>query len=154
MLADYFEETVSAGAEPAEAAKWIMGEVLSIIKDGGLSLSSFPVMPDHFSGRLNFVKNGTVNVATGKDILRRMENSELTATEIIKKEGLAQVSDESALSEAVALVVANNPDELGRYRGGKKGLFGFFMGEVMKVTGGKSDPKVVKKLLTSSLESD
>ena len=154
LLADYFEETVSAGAEPAEAAKWIMGEVLSIIKDGGMSVSSFPVMPDQFAGLLNFVKNGTVNVATGKDILRKMVNSDLTAAEIIKKEGLAQVSDESALSEAVAHVVANNPDELGRYREGKKGLFGFFMGEVMKVTDGKSDPNVVKKLLTSSLESD
>jgi len=154
LLADYFEETVSAGAEPAEATKWIMGEVLSIIKDGGMSVSSFPVMPDQFAGLLNSVKNGTVNVATGKDILRRMVNSDLTAAEIIKKEGLAQVSDESALSEAVAHVVANNPDELGRYREGKKGLFGFFMGEVMKVTDGKSDPNVVKKLLTSSLESD
>ena len=153
-LADYFEETVSAGAEPAEATKWIMGEVLSIIKDGDMSVSSFPVTPDQFVGLLNSVKNGTVNVATGKDILRRMVKSDLTAAEIIKKEGLAQVSDESALSEAVAQVVANNPDELGRYREGKKALFGFFMGEVMKVTGGKSDPKVVKKLLTSSLESD
>ena len=154
LLADYFEETVSAGAEPTEATKWIMGEVLSIIKDGGMSVSSFPVMPDQFAGLLNSVKNGTVNVATGKDILRKMVNSDLTAAEIIKKEGLAQVSDESALSEAVAHVVANNPDELGRYREGKKGLFGFFMGEVMKVTDGKSDPNVVKKLLTSSLESD
>ena len=153
-LADYFEETVSAGAEPAEATKWIMGEVLSIIKDGEMSVSSLPVTPDQFVGLLNSVKNGTVNVATGKDILRRMVKSDLTAAEIIKKEGLAQVSDESALSEAVAQVVANNPDELGRYREGKKALFGFFMGEVMKVTGGKSDPKVVKKLLTSSLESD
>ena len=131
-----------------------MGEVLSIIKDGGMSVSSFPVTPDQFAGLLNSVKNGTVNVATGKDILRRMVKSDLTAAEIIKKEGLAQVSDESALSEAVAHVVANNPDELGRYREGKKALFGFFMGEVMKVTGGKSDPNVVKKLLTSSLESD
>ena len=154
LLADYFEETVSAGAEPAEATKWIMGEMLSIIKDGGMSVSSFPVTPDQFAGLLNSVKNDTVNVATGKDILRRMVKSDLTAAEIIKKEGLAQVSDESALSEAVAHVVANNPDELGRYREGKKALFGFFMGEVMKVTGGKSDPKVVKKLLTSSLESD
>ena len=153
-LADYFEETVSAGAEPAEATKWIMGEVLSIIKDGEMSVSSLPVTPDQFVGLLNSVKNGTVNVATGKDILRRMVKSDLTAAEIIKKEGLDQVSDESALSEAVAQVVANNPDELGRYREGKKALFGFFMGEVMKVTGGKSDPKVVKKLLTSSLESD
>ena len=154
LLADYFEETVSAGAKPAEATKWIMGEVLSIIKDGGMSVSSFPVTPDQFAGLLNSVKNGTVNVATGKDILRRMVKSDLTADEIIKKEGLAQVSDESALSEAVAQVVANNPDELGRYREGKKALFGFFMGEVMKITGGKSDPKVVKKLLTSSLGSD
>ena len=111
-------------------------------------------MPDQFAGLLNSVKNGTVNVATGKDILRKMVNSDLTAAEIIKKEGLAQVSDESALSEAVAQVVAKNPDELGRYREGKKALFGFFMGEVMKVTGGKSDPNMVKKLLTSSLESD
>ena len=154
LLADYFEETVSAGAEPAEATKWIMGEVLSIIKDGEMSVSSFPVIPDQLAGLLNSVKNGTVNVATGKDILRRMLKSDLTAAEIIKKEGLAQVSDESALGEAVAQVVANNPDELDRYREGKKALFGFFMGEVMKVTGGKSDPKVVKKLLTSSLESD
>ena len=154
LLADYFEETVSAGAEPAEATKWIMGEVLSIIKDGEMSVSSLPVTPDQFVGLLNSVKNGTVNVATGKDILRRMVKSDLTAAEIIKKEGLAQVSDESALSEAVAQVVANNPDELGRYREGKKALFGFFMGEVMKITGGKSDPKVVKKLLTSFLVSD
>ena len=151
-LAGYFEETVSAGAKPVEAAKWILGEVLSIIKDGGMSVSSFSVTPDQFAGLLNSVKSGTINNTTGKDILRKMVKSDLAAAEIIEKEGLAQVSDESALSEAVAQVIADNPDELAKYREGKKVLVGFFMGEVMKATGGKSDPKAVKKLLTASLE--
>ena len=81
-----------------------------------------------------------------------MASNDLTAAEIIEEEGLAQLSDESALSDAVAKVLEDNPDELERYRAGKRALFGFFMGEVMKGTGGKSDPKVTRQLLTDALE--
>ena len=151
-LAAYFEATIKAGTPASTAAKWILGEVLSIVKEEEVSMESFPVLPERLAGLLRSVTDGEVSVATGKEVLRKMVSSGLLATEIIKKEGLAQVSDESALSETVAKVLEENPDELKRYHAGKKALFGFFMGEVMKVLGGKSDPKVTQKLLTEALK--
>ncbi len=151
-LAVYFEATVTEGAEASDAAKWILGEALSMIKEEEGSMDSFPVAPDRFAGLLRSVTDGIVSVATGKSVLRKMASNDLTAAEIIEEEGLAQLSDESALSDAVAKVLEDNPDELERYRSGKKALFGFFMGAVMKATGGKSDPKVTRQLLTDALE--
>ena len=151
-LAVYFEATVTEGAEASDAAKWILGEALSMIKEEEGSMDSFPVAPDRFAGLLRSVTDGIVSVATGKSVLRKMASNDLTAAEIIEEEGLAQLSDESALSDAVAKVLEDNPDELERYRSGKKALFGFFMGAVMKATSGKSDPKVTRQLLTDALE--
>ncbi|MBH31318.1 MAG: Asp-tRNA(Asn)/Glu-tRNA(Gln) amidotransferase GatCAB subunit B [Candidatus Marinimicrobia bacterium] len=150
-LSAYFEATIEAGAPASTAAKWILGEVLSIVKEEGVSMESFPASPKSLVGLLQSVIEGEVTVVTGKEVLREMVSSGLSASEIIEKEGLAQVSDASALSETVAKVLEENPDELKRYRNGKKALFGFFMGEVMKASGGKSDPKVTQKLLTEAL---
>ena len=94
---------------------------------------------------------GKINNATGKEVLRKMLSNTLTADEIIQNDGLAQVSDKSSLSKIISKVLDENPDQLDRYRSGKKALFGFFMGEVMKVTRGKSDPKVLKDLLVLAL---
>ena len=78
--------------------------------------------------------------------------TDMTATEIIQNEGLTQVSDKSSVSEIVLKVLMNNPDELGRFRAGKKALFGFFMGEVMKATQGKSDPKITQEVLVEAMK--
>ena len=109
-LADYFELSVKAGAEPSDAAKWILGEILSIVNENGMSIGKFPVSPDHFAGLLLSVKSGTISNATGKTILRKMVVTDMTATEIIQNEGLTQVSDKSSVSEIVLKVLMNNPD--------------------------------------------
>ncbi len=151
-LSNYYERSVKAGASPDHAAKWILGEVLGIINEEGITIDTFRVKPDRFAGLLTSIKMGKINNATGKEVLRKMLSNTLTADEIIQNDGLAQVSDKSSLSKIVSKVLDENPDHLDRYRSGKKALFGFFMGEVMKVTQGKSDPKVLKDLLVLALK--
>ena len=151
-LSNYYERSVKAGASPDHAAKWILGEVLGIINEEGMTIDTFRVKPDRFAGLLTSIKMGKINNATGKEVLRKMLSNTLTADEIIQNDGLAQVSDKSSLSKIISKVLDENPDQLDRYRSGKKALFGFFMGEVMKVTRGKSDPKVLKDLLVLALK--
>ena len=151
-LSNYYERSVKAGSSPDHAAKWILGEVLGIINEEGMTIDTFRVKPDRFAGLLTSIKMGKINNATGKEVLRKMLSNTLTADEIIQNDGLAQVSDKSSLSKIISKVLDENPDQLDRYRSGKKALFGFFMGEVMKVTRGKSDPKVLKDLLVLALK--
>ncbi|MBF90039.1 MAG: Asp-tRNA(Asn)/Glu-tRNA(Gln) amidotransferase GatCAB subunit B [Candidatus Marinimicrobia bacterium] len=152
-LSNYYEKSVRAGASPDHAAKWILGEVLGIINDENITIDTFGVTPDRFAGLLISIKMGKINNHTGKEVLRKMLLNALTADEIIQQEGLIQVSDKTSLGKIVLTILKENPGELQRYRSGKKTLFGFFMGEVMKVTKGKSDPKILKDVLISALEA-
>ena len=122
------------------------------LKDRSLDVASFPIRPDRFAELLKVVDEGVVNVNSAKLIFRAMLESDETPRQIIEAQGLAVVSEESELQAIIDGVLADSPAEVSRYREGKKSLFGFFMGEVMKKTGGKSDPQVIRKLLTKALD--
>ncbi|MDP6457665.1 MAG: Asp-tRNA(Asn)/Glu-tRNA(Gln) amidotransferase subunit GatB [Candidatus Marinimicrobia bacterium] len=151
-LAEYFEETVALLSDAAAASKWILGEMRRNLKDRSLDVASFPIRPDRFAELLKVVDEGVVNVNSAKLIFRAMLESDETPRQIIEAQGLAVVSEESELQAIIDGVLADSPAEVSRYREGKKSLFGFFMGEVMKKTGGKSDPQVIRKLLTKALD--
>ena len=151
-LANYFEEAIRLGGNPENVSKWMLGEMLRILKDRSMNIVSFPVEPERLVELLKALESGAINVSTAKALFRTMLTSERSPGEIIDSEQLTQVSDSEELQGIIDEIITGSPDELSRYRGGKKGLLGYFIGEVMKKTGGKSDPQIVRSLLLESLE--
>ena len=153
-LVDYFEQIVELGVDPQEAVKWMLGVMLRVLKDEIYKIESFPIKPNQLATLLKAVGNGIVNINTAKSVFQKMLTSDKTATQIIKEEGLMQVSDSEKLRTIIEGILLHHPDEVSRYRDGKKGLFGFFMGQIMRKTRGQSTPKIVKEILTEILDGN
>jgi aspartyl-tRNA(Asn)/glutamyl-tRNA(Gln) amidotransferase subunit B len=151
--AEYFEAVLAAGAPAKAAANWIQGEIRRRLKERGAeSISSIPVDPQQLAELIQITEKGIVSSTVAKDVFDRMWNSGGRAVEIIEREGLGQIGDESELAGLVESVVSANPDALAQYRAGRKNTFGFLVGQVMKASGGKANPKVVNDLLRKALE--
>lgn len=151
-LSDYFEQTVKAyGGEPKSVANWIMNEVLRLLNESGQAVDGLKLTPSRLSAVIRLVDEGKVNAATGKSLLRKVEESGREPAEIVQAEGLGLVADEGALRAMVQAVLDASPDEVAAFRGGKEGLIGWFLGQVMKKTGGKADPKLARELLLEML---
>jgi len=152
-LADYFEET--ARHAPARlAANWVTGEVLRWMKEKRVSPEdalSFPVSPARLAGLLRLLDAGEISAASAKEVLSRMIDSPLEAAAVVSEKGLARISDASELDRIAAEIVAANPAQADLYRSGKTQTFGWFVGQVMKRTGGRGDPGSVRRALTSAL---
>ena len=103
---------------------------------------------------IKLVDAGTINNATGKSLLAKVQDTGKVPAEIVKEEGLAQVSDDTALQSVIDKLLAENPAEVANYRGGKEGLFGWFMGQVMSETRGKANPKLTRELLQTALKGE
>ena len=151
-LADYFEAVVRGHASPKSASNWIMGELLRTLKERDASIDDTPLTPAALAGLIALVDDSTISSTTGKTVFATMYDSGRTADEIVKTEGLAQNSDETALLDAVRAVMAANGDAVAQVRAGKQQTFGFLVGLVMKQSGGKANPKVVNQLLRREIE--
>jgi aspartyl-tRNA(Asn)/glutamyl-tRNA(Gln) amidotransferase subunit B len=156
-IAEYFDATVAAGAAGGvtakKAANWVINEVLARIEDprllGGTDL---PIPPAALAELVGLVESGTLSGKQAKDVFARMWSERRRAADIVAAEGLAQVSDSGSIEEACRRVLAASPAEIARYRGGEKKLIGFFVGAVMKETGGKANPKSANEILRRLLE--
>ena len=147
-IAAYFDATVAAGAAPKRAANWVINEVLARVDDPRrLGDAGLPVSPVALAELCALVDKGTLSGKLGKDVFVRMWSERRGAGDIVAAEGLAQVSDSGALEEACRRVIDANPEEAARFRGGKTQVMGFFVGAVMKETGGKANPKSVNEIL-------
>jgi len=152
-IADYFDTVVSAGAPSKKAANWVINDVLARVDDARLlAAADLPVPAKALAELIALVEAGTLSGKLGKDVFLRMWNERRRAGDIVAAEGLAQVSDQGSIEEACRKIVAANPGELGRYRGGEKKLLGFFVGAVMKETGGKANPKSANEILRRLLD--
>ena len=152
-LADYYEAVVAAGADPKKASNWIMGEVLRMLNSQKIEISAFKVKPEQLAELIELVNSGAISGNAGKAVLAEMANTGKRARQVVEEKGLVQISDESALKEAVEQVLAEHPKEVERYRQGEKKLLGFFVGQVMRLTRGKANPRLVNELLRKELES-
>jgi len=153
-LADYFERVVAAGAPARLAANWMTGEVLRWMKERRVSIEdalAFPVSPERLAGLLRLVEGGEISAASAKDVLVEMLDSPADAAAIVAARGLGRIRDTGALEVAVAEVVAASADQVALYRSGKTQTFGWFVGQVMKKTGGRADPAAVREALTRAL---
>jgi aspartyl-tRNA(Asn)/glutamyl-tRNA(Gln) amidotransferase subunit B len=135
------------------ASNWTMGEVLRVLKDSGGEIESFPGTPAALAELIALVKDGTVSGGTAKQVFDRMVTDGRGAREIVEAEGLAQISEEGALEAAVEKAIADHPGPVEEYRAGKEPILGFLVGQVMKATHGKANPKRVNELLRDRLRS-
>ncbi|MDE3171741.1 MAG: Asp-tRNA(Asn)/Glu-tRNA(Gln) amidotransferase subunit GatB [Gemmatimonadota bacterium] len=152
-VAAYFEATVAAHGDAKAAANWVMGEVLGALNTGGGDIADFPIDPPRLAALLGLVRDGVVSHTAAKQIFGIMLASGGQPAEIAAREGLVQVSDETALGAWLDEVIAAMPAEAERFRHGEKKLQGVLIGAVMKKSKGSADPKRVAQLLAERLGS-
>jgi aspartyl-tRNA(Asn)/glutamyl-tRNA(Gln) amidotransferase subunit B len=151
-LAAYFEETVALFPEPKTVSNWIMSELLRELKDGNVSASSSPLSPARLAELLALVRDGVISGKIGKEIFHDIFESGVSPKAFIREKGLVQITDTEALDSAIEAVVARFPKEAAEYRSGKEKLIGFFVGQAMKETKGKANPKLLNDLLADRLK--
>ncbi|HXX45798.1 MAG TPA: Asp-tRNA(Asn)/Glu-tRNA(Gln) amidotransferase subunit GatB [Candidatus Acidoferrales bacterium] len=150
-LANYFEAVVKAGAPAKAAANWISVELLRRLKDADKEISECPVAPAALAELLAKVEKGEITAASGKKVFAAMFETGKRAAEIIAAEGLAQISDTSAIEKVAREIIAKNPENLAKYRSGNEGVFKFFVGQVMRETRGQANPQAVNDILKKIL---
>jgi aspartyl-tRNA(Asn)/glutamyl-tRNA(Gln) amidotransferase subunit B len=153
-LADYFEAAVGAGGPPKATSNWMMGELARVLNASGGDISSSPVPPERLAGLVSLVDKGAISGAMAKTVFEQMVSTGRAAEEIVRSQGLAQIDDEGQISELINAVISRNPDAVAQYRAGKTATFGFLVGQVMKATAGKANPKRVNELLKRTLEAE
>ncbi len=152
-LADYFEKL--AALVPGKlAGNWVTGETLRWMKERKTSPEdalSFPISPERLAGLLRLLENREISAASAKEVFAAMLDSPEEAGKIVEERGLGQMSDAGELEAVVTAIVSENPSQVALYRSGKTQTFGWFVGQVMKKTGGRADPAAVREALTRAL---
>ncbi len=154
-IADYFEEVVKS--LPADkkayklAANWVVTEVLRVLNENGIAIGDFSIKPDGLAELLHFILKGKISHTIAKDVYEKMLESGKNAVSIIKEEGLETVQDMGILKQLVDKVISENTELVEKYKKGKKGVLGALIGQVMKLTQGKGDPRMIRDLLTKKL---
>ena len=152
-LARFFEETADAARNPRSAAHWIRGPLVHRLKTAGARLGDVPVTPAALGALIRLVDAGTISNSTAREVFERMADGGESPDAIVAAEGLSQIGDADELAAAVRRALAENPAAVRRYRAGKTGTLGFFVGQVMRATGGQANPRVVNDLLRAALEA-
>jgi aspartyl-tRNA(Asn)/glutamyl-tRNA(Gln) amidotransferase subunit B len=153
VVADYFEEAVAHFRSPASIANWIMGDLTRDLKRDGRDVQDSLVTPTHLADLVRLVEEGKISGKIAKEVFAKTYASGRSPDSIVADEGLHQISDQSQLESIIEQVISDHPDEVETFRSGKKGLIGFFVGQVMKRTKGQANPKLVNELLQSKLLS-
>ena len=146
-VADYFEATLAAGAEPKLTANWINGDLTAALNRDDLPITAAPIGPAALAGLLKRIADDTISGKIAKDVFAALWKGEGTADAIIAARGLKQITDTGAIETAVDAVLAANPEQIEQLRAGKDKVLGFLVGQVMKATGGKANPAQVNALL-------
>ncbi|MEG4318178.1 MULTISPECIES: Asp-tRNA(Asn)/Glu-tRNA(Gln) amidotransferase subunit GatB [unclassified Microcoleus] len=150
-VAEYFEKAIAAGAVAKQAANWVMGDITAYLKNEKLAIAEIPFQPQDLAELLALIDAGTISGKIAKDILPELLSGGGSPQKFVESKGLIQISDTGAIDRAIDAVLAANPKELEQYRAGKTKLLGFFVGKVMKETGGRADPKLTNELLAAKL---
>ena len=152
-LALFFDKVLELGANAKTAVNFIMGEIAAYLKEEKLELKETQLTPENLAELITLIEKGTISNNIGKQIIVEMMQTGKAASKIVEEKGLSQISDEGAIKEIVQKVVDANPNQVAAYKGGKVQLFGFFVGQVMKETKGRANPKTVNDLLKSILDA-
>jgi len=150
-LADYYEAAAEASGNPRATANWIRTELLRELEAAGISAAESRVPPQELGALVRLIDEGKISGKQGKDVLVEMFKTGKAAQVIIEEQGLVQVSDTGEIDALIDSVIAANPDQVANYRAGKEALLGFFVGQVIKASKGKANPKVVNERLREKL---
>ncbi|MCX7981594.1 MAG: Asp-tRNA(Asn)/Glu-tRNA(Gln) amidotransferase subunit GatB [Syntrophales bacterium] len=153
FLAEYFEKCAQKCQQPKSAANWIMGDLLKLVNEDKRTIKECPVTPEHLAEIINLISEGTISGKIGKEILEEAYSTGEAPRAIVEKKGLVQITDERFIAEVIERVIAHHPEQVAQYRAGKEKVFGFFVGQVMKETQGKANPKLVNDLLREKLKN-
>jgi aspartyl-tRNA(Asn)/glutamyl-tRNA(Gln) amidotransferase subunit B len=153
-LALYYEALIAHTKNYKAAANWLMGEIKSYLNEQGVDITEFPIAPDRIAAMISLIDEGKIsNSVAAQRVFPILFESQETPLAIAERLNLIQSSDSSVIDGFIQTVIENNPNEVARYRAGEKQLIGFFMGQLMKVSAGKADPKASNALLRQKLES-
>jgi aspartyl-tRNA(Asn)/glutamyl-tRNA(Gln) amidotransferase subunit B len=152
LLADYFEACAEHFPEPKIVSNWVMGSILGMLKAENKTIEESPVSPERLAELLRLIDSGVISGKIAKTVFDEMVSSGKPPETIVQEKGLVQVTDTDAITDVVKQVVSNHEKEVSDYRAGKTKLFGFFVGQVMKATRGKANPKMVNEILKKELE--
>jgi aspartyl-tRNA(Asn)/glutamyl-tRNA(Gln) amidotransferase subunit B len=152
-LSDYYERAAAASGDPRAAANWIRTELLRELDAAALLAQASPVSPEELGALVHQINDGKISGKQGKEVLVEMFNSGKSAAAVIEERGFVQVSDTGEIDRIIDEVIAANPSQLEQYRAGKETLFGFFVGQVIKASKGKANPKIVNERLKAKLNS-
>ena len=151
-LSDYYEAAVQSYAGEAKAvANWMMNDLSRMLNDLGKTADQLTLNPQSLSEIIRMVDEGKINAATGKSLLKKVEETGKTPAKIVEDEGLSLIADSDALRKQIEAVLAGAPDEVANFRAGKESLLGWFVGQVMRSSGGKADPKRTREILLELL---
>jgi aspartyl-tRNA(Asn)/glutamyl-tRNA(Gln) amidotransferase subunit B len=152
-LIPYFEQTARALGQPKAAFNWVSGELARKMNELGTAFDPARIPAEALAALIRLVERGAISNSAAKEAFQKMYESGRRAEEIVRDEGLAQIDDRDALAVAITAVVQSNPDAVEQYRRGKTGTFGFLVGQVMKSTSGKANPRLVNELLRAELDA-
>ncbi|NCW37227.1 MAG: Asp-tRNA(Asn)/Glu-tRNA(Gln) amidotransferase subunit GatB, partial [Proteobacteria bacterium] len=154
-VAKYFEEVVAKMGKNKDmklAVNWITGELFAVLNDKNLEISQSPISAKNLAKLINLIKNGTISGKIAKSIFEDMINGDVDPQVIVEEKGLKQQSDPKALEVLIEKIINENRDKAIEYKQGKEKLFGFFVGQVMKNSGGKANPQMVNEILKAKLQ--
>ena len=151
-LADYFEATCAAsGGEPKIVSNWVMGDLMSLLKEAETPVEDSPVSSAALAEMLGLIEDGSISGKIAKDVLAAMFETGKSAGEIVEEQGFKQISDSGELEGIIAGIIADNPGPVGDFRAGKEKALGFLVGQIMKATKGQANPQMVNDLLREKL---
>ena len=148
---EYFEEVIK-NSDVKLATNWITGELFALLTEKDLGIIQSPISAKNLSKLINLIKNGTISGKIAKTVFELMADGDKDPKEIVEKEGLKQQSDPKELEKIISEIISKNQDKVEEYKSGKEKLFGFFVGQVMKISGGKANPQLVNDILKEKLK--
>ncbi len=151
-LADYYEAvTRAAGCDAKLCANWVMGDLAAALNKAGLEIDQSPVQPERLAGLIQRIADDTISGKIAKQVFESLWETGDTADAIIDQQGLRQITDTGAIEAIIDQIIAANPEQVAGYKSGKDKLFGFFVGQAMKATGGKANPAQLNEMLKKKL---
>jgi len=151
VLAAFFENVIKEGASAKLASNWLLNDLLGILNEKKIAIENSPITPKALAGLILLIDNSTINGKIAKDVLLAMLEENKSADQIVKEKGLAQVQDTGLIEQVADKVIAANPKSVEDFKAGKKQALGFLVGQIMKESQGKANPKLVNEILTKKL---
>ncbi len=153
LVADYFEAAIAAGAPAKQVANWVMGDIAAYLNSEKLTITEIALKPLLLAELVNLIEDGTISGKIAKEILPELLTTAVDSVQqLVERKGLIQISDTGELEKIIDELLAANPDKVEQFRNGKTKLQGFFVGQVMKQTSGRADPKLTNQLLSQKLQ--